>query len=165
MRGVLVLLLLAGCSSESAAPPDLAAGPVACMFSGDAPDARCYQRFCRQPTSDNLQLYDVLPIGPIAEFALDGQQFTLGRSYTATDLTTFRASFRTFSGPTYAAGSSVAGSTLTLTITDAVQNPGETCGPSGDGTAHGSAHIGLIEVLDADAGARTPGHATVDAVF
>jgi hypothetical protein len=170
-RTVLVLLLLAGCSSESAAPADLAAGPPECMFvlgGAGSGTLGCSQRFCGQPTSGDLQLYGRTPNGPIVDLALDGP-FMLGRSYTGADLKTFNASYREFSSPTtYVAGSSVAGSTVTLTITDAEQNPDASCGPNGDGTAHGSAHIGLVESdydLDAGMSSPGPGRLTIDATF
>lgn len=169
MRGAVLMVLLAGCSSESTTvPADLAAPACTFLVNGNAPGTPCSQRFCRQPTSDTLVLYDALPIGPQGTFVLAGP-FTLGRGYTAAELQTFTVGYREgFGGPSYEAGSSLAGSTLTITITDVELSSDTQCGPSGNGKAHGTAHIGLVEALrDADAGVTSagPGRLTVDATF
>ena len=65
----------------------------------------------------------------------------------------------------YLAGSQVAGLTVTLTFDDIEPNNNLGCA-SGNATAHGTVHVaGLVEQLDDDAGARSPGHVTLDATF
>lgn len=164
VRSLLLALLLAGCSSESAAPTDLAA-PPACMFvlSGDWPGMMsCQARFCRGPAGDALSIYGFLTSGPEVNFALAGP-FTPGRSYTAADLT-FSGGFRAnHFRPVYVAGNQIAGSTVTLTIDDIEPNNNLGCA-SGNGTAHGSAHVGLVED-PGDGGTTGTGHVTLDATF
>jgi hypothetical protein len=171
-RGVILLLLLAGCSSESTAPADLAAGPSSCMYGlGGALSGSlvCEQRFCRQPTGDGLRLFGPTPNALNSDFTPDGQ-LTFGKSYGGADLKTWDAGYRELSSATvsYVAGNSVANSTVSITITGFEPNADTQCGPSGNGTAHGSAHIGLVEsVRDVDAGVWSPGsgRATIDVTF
>jgi hypothetical protein len=163
---VLVLVLvLAGCSSESAAPADLGAEP-ACMFvlSGDiSGTVQCFARLCRRPTGDALDLYGPTPRDPETGFSVDGP-FTVGRTYAAADLQTFSAvATKGFSSVSYVAGPAVAGSTVTLTLTDVEWKPDDIC-PTG-GVVHGSAHIGLVESLTDDGGTQPPGHVALDATF
>ncbi len=166
MRGAVLVLILADCSSESAAPPDLAAEPPACMFvlSGDVSGTDgCYPRLCRGPTGDGIDLSGLTPRGPEADFCVDGP-FTIGRSYTAADLKTFNAVVRKgFSTVSYLAGHQVFDSTVTITLTDVEWKADDTC-PTG-GVVHGTAQIGLIESVTDDGGTQPPGHVMLDATF
>jgi hypothetical protein len=179
-RGAVLVLILAGCSSESTAPPDLAvgppdlvvgppdlaAGPTGCVFvlSGDVSGTEwCYARLCRAPTGDGLNIYGRTPSSPEAVFGVD-QTFLVDRSYAAGDLKTFNAAVsKGFSGGSYVAGHQIVGSTVTLTLTDVEWKAGDTC-PTG-GVVHGSVQIGLIESLTDNGGAQSPGHVMLDATF
>jgi hypothetical protein len=173
MRGAVLLLLFAGCSSESVAPPpdlavsppDLAADQTRCRYAtsnlSDTVDL-CYVRFCRSPASDALDIYSVALWGPEMDFTINGG-FTLGRSYTATDLTTFSGQYlNTNVDVRYSAGNDVAGSTVTLNITDVEWSANDACPTLG--IAHGTAHVVLIESLP-DGGTTVPVPMVVDATF
>jgi len=166
MRGAALLLLLAGCSSESAAPADLGAGPSECMFalSGDLSGTiECEARLCRRSTGDGLDLYGPTPRGPEAAFGVD-QPFAVGHIYTAADLQSFSAvATQGFTSVKYVAAPQIVGSTVTLTLTDVEWKPDDVC-PTG-GIVHGSAQLGLIEAVTDDGGTQPPGHVTLDATF
>ena len=167
VRGALLLLLLTGCSSNAdSTAPDLAV-PVGCtlVFDGEASHSLpCNQRLCRSAPSDNLQLWGIVNGSFQLSFSIDGG-FTPGRAYATGDLTTFLAETGIgFATTSYAAGSQVPGSTVTLTFTSLEPNDNLGCA-SGNVTAHGTTQIGLIEQLDADAGTRPPGHLTAVATF
>jgi hypothetical protein len=174
MRGAVLVLILAGCSAESApldlavGPTDLAAGPTPCMFvvSGDVSvsgTSGCYARLCRGPTSDGLNLSGRIPPGPFADFGVDGP-FSVGRSYAAGDLKTFNVVVRKgFTSVSYVAGPQIVGSTATLTLTDVGWKADDTCLTGG--VVHGTAQIGLIESLTDDGGTQPPGHVMLDATF
>src|SRR5262249_5855430 len=141
MRGAVLLLLLAGCSSETPlAQLDLAVGPPTCTFmlSGDVSGTIiCNPEFCRAPTGDLLQIHGSLPPDPLVNFGVDGP-FVQGRSYTAADLSSFNAfANKGFEEVTYVAGNQVPGSTVTLTITDVEWNANDLC-PT-EGNVHGTA--------------------------
>ena len=133
-------------------------------LSGDlSGTVQCQARLCRRPTGDALDLYGSTPRGPETAFSVDGP-FTVGQSYGAADLQTFSAvATQGFSSVSYVAGPAVAGSTVTLTLTDVEWKPDDTC-PTG-GVVHGSAHVGLVESLAADGGTQPPGHVALDATF
>ena len=163
---ILVLLLAAGCSSESTAPADLAVGPSDCtlVLSGDLSGTiACVARLCRRPTGDGLELYGPTPRDPDVSLGVDGP-FAVGRSYAAADLQTFSAvATKGFSSVRYAAGPAVAGSSVTLTLSDVEWKPDDVC-PTG-GVVHGSAHVALVESSTDDGGTSPSGHATLDAMF
>jgi hypothetical protein len=174
VRNLLLALFLAGCSSSPipAGPPDLAApvpdlSPPRCtlVFTGDHSSMLvCSHRFCRSVAVDDLQLWSGLNGGFLGDFAVDGG-FTVGRTYAAGDLSRFNAQAARFDLVTnYAAGSQVAGSTVSLTFADIEPNNAVGCA-SGNVTAHGTVHVGMVEQLDDDAGVRSPGHVTLDATF
>jgi hypothetical protein len=133
-------------------------------LSGDiSGTAQCLARLCRRPTGDALDLYGPTPRDPEAGFSVDGP-FTVGKRYAAAGLQTFSAmATKGFSSVSYVAGPAVAGSTVTLTLTDVEWKPDDIC-PTG-GIVHGTAQLGLIEAVTDDGGTQPPGHVTLDATF
>ena len=86
-----------------------------------------------------------------------------GRSYTASDLTTFIADGRPLTSTvSYVAGKQVIGSSVTLTLTDVEWNANDSC-PTG-GIVHGTAHVVLVE-SPTDGGTTTLGRVMLDATF
>jgi hypothetical protein len=53
---------------------------------------------------------------------------------------------------------------VTLTIDDIEPNNNLGCA-SGNATARGTVHVGMVELLTGDAGTRPPGHVMLDATF
>jgi hypothetical protein len=175
LRGLMLVLLLTGCSSKDAATMDMSAAPPdmswPCLFawSGDneSGSARCLAQMCLLPSSDTMiRSYSTAGRVEVA-FTLGGP-FTPGRSYAAADLKSFSAMGDFAVGPpgndVFVAGSQVGGSTVTLTVADVDPGAPQNC-PLGDGAAHGSAQLGLVELINDDGGARAPRHVTLDVTF
>ncbi len=167
MRAAAFLFLLAGRSSESSiAVLDLSApAPCTFTFSGDQSGSLSCEKIylCFHGGANVFRLDEPTGLAELV-FAVEGQ-FSAGRTYGAADLQSFSASLggpRLFSD-SYAAGNLVSGSTVTLTLTDVLANT-DTC-PGNGGTAHGTARVGMIEQLNDDGGAQSPGHLTLDATF
>jgi hypothetical protein len=146
MRLLGFYLLLAGCSSPRSSTADLAMAPdmsQACTIvaSGDVTmSIACRNFLCHPPGYEDLDL-----AGPVdmpedhASFDVDGA-FAL-RSYAAADLKRFDLGLRSDAGTTYRAQPTMAGSTVSLTLSNIVE-PGDPC----TGVAHGSAQATLVEI-------------------
>lgn len=176
MRCAPLLLLLAGCSSSTTAPSDLsvppsdlAVFPCSFVFQGDAAATfgcnPVTPMLCRPTAFDSLQILSRsdTPYAR-AELEINGR-FTPGMSYAGADLKSvnFDAGL---GGVEYGAGAPLSGWTVALTITNIVDPPPPGMDPCG-GSAHGSAHVAMVEKLTNDGGMTSTGarRVTLDLTF
>jgi hypothetical protein len=145
VRAIGIFVLLAGCSSSKSGPADMTTAPdlsPVCTIntSGDVTASiACRNFLCHPPGYEDLDL-----AGPVdmpwhhAIFDVDGA-FAL-RSYAAADLKTFDVGVRGDTGKSYSAQPTLAGSTVSLTLSHIVE-PNDPC----SGLANGSAQATLVE--------------------
>jgi hypothetical protein len=169
MRIVLLLALLAGCSSSSstsgasdlAAPPDLT---MACMMgaTGDATLASdCRVSLCHPTSNDYESISSIGPVAqPIAHLLFEVNGVFALRSYVAADLRAFDADVAS-NGKHYAANDALAGSSVTATITALTAPVTTPC----DGIPHGTATATLIEYDQSTGMATGTGRATMTVSF
>jgi hypothetical protein len=167
MRNAVLLALLSGCTSQPAqqtqdlSTPDLSDHLCMVTTTGDETGAEpCEQNSCRESTSDQIQVYDILGHTTFNLFVVG--QIMPGRTYHAADLASFSASavYLTGNERRYDWDTTTV---PTITITDVT--PSNSLCP-GNLTAHGSTHVQLVQTdPQSDGGNSNPKHITVDFEF